>query len=316
MAGAFSVFGLKMSAVKLDRRCYCNAALLVVLTLVKEPTTVQGQNTTLVATSTAAYFMSEGYPTMYSNNVTYTWLLESNEVNEVVKVEVVDCQLEYINAKVPVCQLDTLTIYDGAYENATQLYSSCCITSVPAMNSSGTSLLIKFYTDSTVVARGFRIKFYNSAAMDETSLAAASGLFIAIGIVVVLVVGGAFLSAYFIYRFKCQDGNKLRINPLGEEGQPGCQEADNGVNNPALSEYEKRPLDGPGCSAPTPKAWTETGGMEDPSMENMERNVFVKEKFPAAPQQPNTLPPHTNSTLPSTNELSAGSPERSLSPVG
>ncbi|XP_060084292.1 uncharacterized protein LOC132563568 [Ylistrum balloti] len=299
-------------AIGKDLICPNNALVLLVMFFVLETNTVHCQNTTLSATSTAAYFTSEGYPTMYSNNVTYTWLLESSDVNEVVKIEVVDCQMEYINAKVPVCQLDILTIYDGAYENATQLYSSCCMTSVPAMNSSGTFLLVKFSTDSTVVARGFRIKYYNSAAPDESSVAAASGLFIAVGIVVVLVIGGAFISAYFIYKFKCQDGTKVRINPQGEEGQPRCEE-EQGVNNPALSgEYEKRPLEGPERSAPPPKAWTEEGGMEDPELENTERNVFAKGTFPESVLKPNALPPLTNVTLSSTS----GAPHRSLSPVG
>ncbi|XP_033742001.1 uncharacterized protein LOC117328666 isoform X4 [Pecten maximus] len=254
---------------------------------------------------------------MYSNNVTYTWLLESSDVNEVIKIEVVDCQLEYVNAKVPVCQLDSLTIYDGAYENATQMYSSCCITSVPAMNSSGTYLLIKFSTDNTVVARGFRIKYYNSAASDDSSVAAASGLFIAVGIVVVLIVGGALIGAYFIYKFKCQDGTKLRINPQGAEGQAGCEGADGGEGNPSFTgEYEKRPLEGSECSAPPPKAWTEEGGMKDPDLENTERNVFVKDAFVTIPQKKHALPPLKSTALLSTNQMSGGAPQRSMSPVG
>lgn len=50
------------------------------------------------------------------SNLTYEWLISSSSDSELVKIEMDDCVIEYVSAKVPFCQIDKLTIYDGKYK--------------------------------------------------------------------------------------------------------------------------------------------------------------------------------------------------------
>ncbi|XP_052077959.1 uncharacterized protein LOC127715879 [Mytilus californianus] len=216
---------------------------------------------TLTATSTAKYLYSDGYPTAYPNNLTYDWLITSDIPTELVNIIIEDCQIEYLEGKVTsACQVDELSIYDGEFDNSTALYQSCCITDVPALNSSGPSILIRFVTDATIVAKGFRIKYYNSA-YKATDVAAAFGLYIAIAVIVVAV--GVCVAVIAFYVMKKTKVHSQRVNPLGREEANTSTKTDSYQDTASVDEYNKPPLpsDSP---VPLPTDWSELEGMAAP----------------------------------------------------
>ncbi|XP_071128121.1 uncharacterized protein [Mytilus edulis] len=217
------------------------------------------QNVSLIATSTAKYLYSDGYPTAYSNNLTYDWLITSDISTELVNIIVEDCQIEYLEGKVTsTCQVDELSIYDGEFDNSTALYQSCCITDVPALNSSGPSILIRFVTDATIVAKGFRIKYYNSA-YKSPDVAAAFGLYIALALIVVAIVVCVAIIAFYV--MKKTKMNSQRVNPVGEATT--STKTDSYQTTSSIDEYNKPPLpaDSP---VPLPNDWSELEGMAAP----------------------------------------------------
>ena len=49
----------------------------------------------------------------FFSNLTYEVTLTSASEEEIIYLEVVACEIEYVSAKVPFCQVDQLTVYDG-----------------------------------------------------------------------------------------------------------------------------------------------------------------------------------------------------------
>lgn len=49
------------------------------------------------------------------SDLVYDWLITSAVDTELVKIEVPDCEIEYLAGKIPACQVDKLEIYDGKF---------------------------------------------------------------------------------------------------------------------------------------------------------------------------------------------------------
>ncbi|XP_078322903.1 uncharacterized protein LOC111123274 [Crassostrea virginica] len=102
-----------------------------------------------------------------TNNLTLGLLIELEAAgsSDILIVDFLDCDLEFASAKVPYCQLDKITIYDGPFTNDSILYQGCCLNDVTKLISSDRYLFLQFVSDSTVNGKGFRLKFYTNGTV-------------------------------------------------------------------------------------------------------------------------------------------------------
>ncbi|XP_052078509.1 uncharacterized protein LOC127716365 [Mytilus californianus] len=264
----------------------------ILLTFMQLLNMLNAQNETLTATITAKYLYSHGYPTEYPNNLLYDWLITSDSPTEFVNIIVEDCEIEILEGKVTsACQVDKLSIYDGEFDNSTALYKSCCITDVPALNSTGPYILIRFVTDNSIVARGFRIKYYNSANKSTDEAAAAFGLYIAIAVVIVAVCVILVVIAFYIYKRKKTKTHSQRVNPLGREEANTSTKTDKYQETEPVDEYNKPPLPSD-SSVPLPNGWSELEGMVAPQNIGHKLDIINYKNLPDGNTRGNKLPPN------------------------
>ncbi|CAC5389318.1 unnamed protein product [Mytilus coruscus] len=224
------------------------------------------------------------------SNLLYDWLITSDSPTEFVNIIVEDCEIEILKGKITTgCQVDKLSIYDGEFDNSTALYQSCCLTDVPALNSSGPYILIRFETDTSDVARGFRIKYYNSANKSTDEEAAAFGLYIVIAVVIVAVCVILAVIAFYIKRKKTKTHSQ-RVNPLGREEANTSTETDKYQETEPVDENNKPPLPSD-SSVPLPNDWSEPEGMVAPQNIGPKPDIINYKNLPDGNTRGNILPP-------------------------
>ncbi|XP_062591954.1 cubilin-like [Saccostrea cucullata] len=143
----------------------------------------------------------------YFSNLTLKTTIMTTAQTEILYINFLDCNIEYASAKVPYCQLDQITVYDGPFMNDSVLYQGCCLNDVTQLRSSGTSILLQFVSDTTVTGRGFYIQYYtNGTATNDGSELSTGGTIVLIVVLVIVFltsVGVAFPLLY--YKFKARD---------------------------------------------------------------------------------------------------------------
>ncbi|XP_061184819.1 uncharacterized protein LOC133192828 [Saccostrea echinata] len=136
---------------------------------------------------------------------------------DILYINFLDCNIEYASAKVPYCQLDQITVYDGPFMNDSLLYQGCCLNDVTQLRSSGSSILLRFISDSTVAGRGFYIQYYSNgtAIRDGSELSAGSTIVIIVVLVIVFLtsIGVAFPLLYYKYKARYKLCGKILPKP-------------------------------------------------------------------------------------------------------
>ncbi|XP_067664498.1 cubilin-like [Haliotis asinina] len=95
------------------------------------------------------YITSPGYPGNYPPNKDCIWSVTSDFTQ--IKINVLDNQMEGLS-----CTNDNVTIIDG---DGVSLIGELCGSNTPTIYSSGSSVTIRFHSDSTVSGRGFKLTY-------------------------------------------------------------------------------------------------------------------------------------------------------------
>ncbi|XP_061466832.1 astacin-like metalloendopeptidase isoform X2 [Rhineura floridana] len=99
-------------------------------------------------------FSSNNYPHSYPPNVTCLWLVKIPNVKVFLKFLVFDLQPS------PNCASDYIRIYDGNSRNARLLIDKFCgVGQLPAVVSSGSTMLVEFVSDEDTAAKGFTASY-------------------------------------------------------------------------------------------------------------------------------------------------------------
>ncbi|XP_046374817.2 cubilin-like [Haliotis rufescens] len=114
--------------------------------------TSQCGDRSLVADTSTGYLTSPNYPADYSNNMDCTWTITTSLTN--IKIHVLNTHLESNTG----CTYDYVKVYDGSTTYATVL-GTFCGTVTHNYVSSGTSVSIKFHSDTSNTFRGFRLAY-------------------------------------------------------------------------------------------------------------------------------------------------------------
>ncbi|XP_048774044.1 neuropilin-2-like isoform X2 [Ostrea edulis] len=159
---------------------------------------------TLTATGSSAYFSSPGYPNEYPSNLTLQTTILAATQTDVIHINFLDCDIEYARVKVPYCQIDQIMVYDGVSTNDSVLYQGCCLNDVTKLRSSGSSLLLRFISDSTVSGRGFYVQFYTNGTdtRSDNDLSSGSAIVIVIVLIVVFLASVGVILPLLYYKHK------------------------------------------------------------------------------------------------------------------
>ncbi|XP_071091816.1 cubilin-like [Haliotis cracherodii] len=112
----------------------------------------------LVATTAYQYLQSPGYPTAYQNNEQCVWTMTSSP-NNIIQIIVEDSHLEGGTG----CPYDFVKVFDGN-STASRMIRVWCGMTTPTVQSSGRYLTLVFKTDNSNTYKGFRLKYFETAA--------------------------------------------------------------------------------------------------------------------------------------------------------
>ena len=115
------------------------------------------------AVDTPRYISSPNYPQNYPLSVTCTWVFTATN-GHAIKLNFTDFALEY---GFGVCSADYVELRDGATSAASSLGRYCGLRSSFAVHTHGSSLYVKFVSDSSIVRRGFRAKYERGMFLDS-----------------------------------------------------------------------------------------------------------------------------------------------------
>lgn len=151
--------------------------------------------TNLVANTTAQYFESPNYPSNYNSSSTFYWLIHNPTDVGYIRLEVEDSRIEAD----PYCTYDKVTVYRGPCTTYPVLSSFCGVSKPTVTQYTGSYVLVVFTTDATAEFRGFRIKYYITTEVEQTStfwrdVALIAGATIA-GIAAVAIIVGLAVAA-------------------------------------------------------------------------------------------------------------------------
>ncbi|KAK3100235.1 hypothetical protein FSP39_016802 [Pinctada imbricata] len=283
---------MMMERLNLKRYCLISVTVLIVIS----QTHGAFENVTYTATSSPAYFSSPGYPTAYSDNLTYEVTISAGET-EIINLEMTDCEIEYASAKVPFCQVDKLIIYDGQFDNATILYQGCCLTAVSNLQSTDRYMFLRFTSDTTVTARGFRAKYFNNITVETQSedISAANLAYIGVALAVVLCIGVVLVVLFLIYKVKAKGKGQQKICPEDEE-HGKYMEDEEFKPGPSKVEKKRSPPSPPDSPIPKPSPWRPNSGMQldDSKFGPKKPDLLIFDKtFPDGSTKANKLPPVT-----------------------
>ncbi|XP_052791619.1 deleted in malignant brain tumors 1 protein-like [Mya arenaria] len=128
-------------------------------TLTTTSTTRISYNETLTASCGGTYINSPGfaYGLSYSPNTTYDYLVETSYPNQIVVMEVIDCEME--SDKNGDCLYDKLRIYDGISSSDPLIAVFCCAdpANLTTFSTTGNTSYLLFTSDGTNQYKGFRI---------------------------------------------------------------------------------------------------------------------------------------------------------------
>ncbi|WAQ98437.1 CUBN-like protein [Mya arenaria] len=114
---------------------------------------------TLTASCGGTYINSPGfiYGLSYSPNTTYDYLVETSYPNQIVVMEVIDCEME--SDKNGDCLYDKLRIYDGISSSDPLIAVFCCAdpANLTTFSTTGNTSYLLFTSDGTNQYKGFRI---------------------------------------------------------------------------------------------------------------------------------------------------------------
>ncbi|XP_061185916.1 cubilin-like [Saccostrea echinata] len=118
-----------------------------------------GTKQTLTATEAFQYLSSPSFPSQYPSDSNCRWTI--NNAFGTVDIEVIMSDVEADNPAA--CDYDHYEIYDGEYMCEHNTIRKVCqeFQDVPAYNysSNGTSVVVKFFSDSSVNRRGFLFRY-------------------------------------------------------------------------------------------------------------------------------------------------------------
>ncbi|XP_046553787.1 bone morphogenetic protein 1-like [Haliotis rubra] len=115
----------------------------------------------LHATTNRQFLQSPGYPVRYPNNEDCRWTITASTPNMMVRIEVIDSDIESYDRLYLTCRYDHVTAYDGpSIFNDT--LSSWCGPSRPTFQSTGSAVTIHFHTDASTAKRGFKLAYFET----------------------------------------------------------------------------------------------------------------------------------------------------------
>ncbi|XP_067665910.1 cubilin-like [Haliotis asinina] len=106
----------------------------------------------LVADATTRFLTSPNYPSNYLNNMDCSWTIATDLTN--IRINFLDIHLESSTN----CQYDKVTVYDGSTLQS-NILGKICGTTTGSFVSTGSSITIKFHSDSSNTYRGFRLSY-------------------------------------------------------------------------------------------------------------------------------------------------------------
>ncbi|XP_041361961.1 deleted in malignant brain tumors 1 protein-like [Gigantopelta aegis] len=116
----------------------------------------------LTANSTVQTFTSPGYPNSYDNNERCGWLIEAESSNLTIKADLVECRTEGTD-------YDFISVYDGSDRHSTRIALwGGTVRNTLTVHSSGNRMYVAFQSDSSIINRGFVIRYYQSNNADST----------------------------------------------------------------------------------------------------------------------------------------------------
>ncbi|XP_041360791.1 cubilin-like [Gigantopelta aegis] len=157
----------------------------------------------LAATSRIKYFNSPNYPKNYPSNIDCRWLISAPNSSMVVKLVVVESDLETSQ----VCSFDAVYVYDGKQATAVKQLGYFCGASTPVFRSTQQHMYLEFKSDSSTSERGFKIMYQAIRISDSKNSSV-------VGIIIGCVLGGLALVAaiatttVFIVRRRKQRGRE------------------------------------------------------------------------------------------------------------
>ncbi|XP_046553798.1 cubilin-like isoform X2 [Haliotis rubra] len=115
----------------------------------------------LNATTNRQFLQSPGYPVRYQNNEDCRWTITASSPNMMVRIEVIDSDIESNDRSYVTCRYDHATAYDGpSIFNDT--LSSWCGPSRPTFQSTGSAVTFHFHTDTATAKRGFKLAYFET----------------------------------------------------------------------------------------------------------------------------------------------------------
>ncbi|XP_060565670.1 cubilin-like [Ruditapes philippinarum] len=122
-----------------------------------------GSPLTVSASEEPAKFISPGYPTSYTNDLTCQWLIDSGVAGQKII-------LYSDNINVDCAFGDIINIYDGSSTSDTTLHTNLCGTTLKSNEyiSSGRYVLVEFTSDSATVGPGFEMTYLSAADTSGT----------------------------------------------------------------------------------------------------------------------------------------------------
>ncbi|KAF7648099.1 hypothetical protein LDENG_00162070 [Lucifuga dentata] len=101
------------------------------------------------------YITSPNYPSNYPQNIDCTWVIRVPN-GEAVQIDFED---EFYIEPTSSCSYDYLELRDGSTSNADPIARLCGNTLPPTQRSTGTSMFLRFRTDTSVTHKGFKAKY-------------------------------------------------------------------------------------------------------------------------------------------------------------
>lgn len=130
---------------------------------------VQGQNETYTATLSEQFFTSPNYPSDYSPNLVYDYLITTSYVNHSIILRMIDCEIENNEGKGD-CAYDNIKIYDGNDSSVTP-ETVCCFSSQTNYTFTSTDgvVYVVFKSDNGNQFKGFKMSFLSDGPTTTSS---------------------------------------------------------------------------------------------------------------------------------------------------